>query len=61
MFVVLASTHDRVRARGVADLVFLSVEDPARDRVHASRVFAQYLQNGLHFTRIRFVTHMLMH
>ena len=45
-----------MRACGVADLVFFSVEDPALYRVHASRLFA----DGLYFARIRFVTHMLI-
>ena len=54
---LLVLTHDRVRARGVADLVFFSVEDPALHRVHASRVFT----NGLRDARIRFATHSLMH
>ena len=57
MCVLLVSTRDRVRACGVADLVFFSVKDPALHRVHASWAFA----NGLRFARIRVITHMLMH
>ena len=57
MCVVLASSHGRVRARDVADLVFFSVEDPALHRVHASWLFA----DGLRFATIRFVTHILMY
>ena len=52
-----AFTHDRVRARGVADLVFFPLEDHALHSDPASRVLA----NGLHFSRIPYVTDMLMH
>ena len=49
--------HDHVRARGVADLVFFSLEYPALYCDPASQVFA----DGLRFARKRFATHMLMH
>ena len=49
--------YDHVRARGVADLVFFSLEYPALYCDPASQVFA----DGLLFTRKRFAAHMLMH
>ena len=52
MCVFLATLHDRVTARGVANLVFFPVEDPELHHVHASRVFV----DGLCFARIRFET-----
>ena len=48
--------HDHVRAHGVADLVFFSLEYPALRCDPASRVFA----DGLRFARIRFATRTLM-
>ena len=50
-------THDHVRARGVATLVFFSLEDPALFLASASRVIA----NGLFSASIPLVSELSMH
>ena len=45
VWVLPAFTHDRVRARGVAGIVFFSLDDPALQRDQASRV----VDNGFRF------------